>query len=52
MPPLLYVQKVGGWRSASALLRVYARWVPEGIETVAAAQPGATQVQPMAMVKA
>jgi len=27
--PLLYVQKVGGWRSASILLKVYARWMPE-----------------------
>jgi len=35
---LLYVQKAGGWRSASVLLRVYARWVPEWIETVAAAK--------------
>ena len=49
--PLLYVQKAGGWRSASVLLRVYARWVPEWIETVAAAQPAATQAQPVAMVR-
>lgn len=27
--PLLYVQHQGGWRSASVLLRVYARWMPE-----------------------
>jgi integrase len=35
--PLLYVQQQGGWRSASVLLRVYARWLP---------QPSATQAQP------
>jgi integrase len=44
--PLLYVQKVGGWRSASVLLRVYARWVPEGIETSARAHPAAPQGHP------
>jgi hypothetical protein len=27
--PLLYVQQQGGWRSASVLLRVYARWMPQ-----------------------
>ncbi|PYN58624.1 MAG: hypothetical protein DMD94_00415 [Candidatus Rokuibacteriota bacterium] len=27
--PLLYVQHQGGWRSASVLLRVYARWLPQ-----------------------
>ncbi|MBI2218770.1 MAG: site-specific integrase [Candidatus Rokubacteria bacterium] len=35
--PLLYVQQQGGWRGASVLLRVYARWMP---------QPSATQAQP------
>jgi integrase len=35
--PLLYVQQQGGWRSASVLLRTYARWMP---------QPSATQTQP------
>jgi len=35
--PLLYVQHAGGWRSASVLLRTYARWLP---------QPSATQAQP------
>jgi integrase len=35
--PLLYVQQQGGWRSASVLLRTYARWLP---------QPSATQAQP------
>jgi hypothetical protein len=43
---LLYVQKAGGWRSASVLLRVYARWVPEWIETMGRGatgrNPGAT----------
>ena len=50
--PLLYVQKAGGWRSASVLLRFYARWVPEGIEPMAATQPAATQAQPTAMASA
>ena len=50
--PLLYVQKAGGWRSASVLLRVYARWVPEGVESVAALQPVATQAQPAPLVGA
>jgi integrase len=27
--PLLYVQGQGGWRSASVLLRVHARWMPQ-----------------------
>ena len=36
--PLLYVQSVGGWRSAAVLLRAYARWLPGG--------ESATQVQP------
>jgi integrase len=27
--PLLYVQQQGGWRSATVLLRVYARWMPQ-----------------------
>jgi hypothetical protein len=37
--PLLYVQQQGGWRSATVLLRTYARWLP---------QPAATQAQPAA----
>jgi hypothetical protein len=37
--PLLYVQRAGGWKSASVLLRTYARWMP---------QPDATQPQPTA----
>ncbi len=36
--PLLYVQGQGGWRSASVLLRVYARWMPEAF-------PEGTQMQ-------
>ena len=48
--PLLYVQKAGGWRSASVLLRVYARWVPEGIEPAASAHPAAPQGHPAALV--
>jgi integrase len=26
--PLLYVQKQGGWRSATVMLSVYSRWLP------------------------
>lgn len=29
--PLLYVQQQGGWRSASVLLRVYARCMPQDL---------------------
>ncbi len=29
--PLLYVQAVGGWRSAGVLLKVYARWMDTGL---------------------
>jgi integrase len=29
--PLLYVQKQGGWRSATVLLRVYSRWMPDAL---------------------
>jgi integrase len=44
--PLLYVQQQGGWRSASVLLRVYARWMPQVIgPEIAKAQPPATQAQ-------
>jgi integrase len=39
--PLLYAQQQGGWRSASVLLRTYARWLP---------QPSATQAQPDAAI--
>jgi integrase len=48
--PLLYVQQQGGWRSASVLLRVYARWMPQdlGASTSPATQPSATQAQPAA----
>jgi integrase len=36
--PVLYVQHQGGWRSASVLLHVYARWLPQaaGISALAA----------------
>jgi integrase len=44
--PLLYVQGQGGWRSASVLLRVYARWMPEAFPEGAQVQPAATQTQP------
>jgi integrase len=40
--PLLYVQKAGGWRGASILLRVYARWVHDDVTP---AQSSATQAQ-------
>ena len=33
--PLLYVQGQGGWRSASVLLRVYARWLPQAFPEAA-----------------
>jgi integrase len=38
--PLLYVQQQGGWRSASVLLRVYSRWMPQE-------PPAATQLPPV-----
>src|SRR2546425_4863036 len=41
--PLLYVQQQGGWRSASVLLRVYARWMPQ---TAALMSPAATLLPP------
>ena len=41
--PLLYVQKQGGWSSATVMLKVYARWLP-GPELTA--QPTATLLQP------
>jgi len=31
--PLLYVQRQGGWRSATVLLRYYSRWMPDAVET-------------------
>src|SRR6266508_1048547 len=46
--PLLYVQGQGGWRSASVLLRVYARWMPEAFLEGAQVRPAATQAQPQA----
>lgn len=45
--PLLYVQQQGGWRSASVLVRVYARWMPQdGVSTIAVPLPDATPAQP------
>jgi integrase len=44
--PLLYVQQQGGWRSASVLLRVYARWMPQDFGGALTEQPSATQAQP------
>jgi integrase len=41
--PLLYVQQQGGWRSATVLLRIYARWMPQDAAT---GQPDATLPQP------
>jgi integrase len=43
--PLLYVQGQGGWRSASVLLRVYARWLPQAFAESAQEQPAATPAQ-------
>lgn len=43
--PLLYVQGQGGWRSASVLLRVYARWMPQAFAEGAIEQPSATPAQ-------
>jgi integrase len=43
--PLLYVQGQGGWRSASVLLRVYARWMPQAFTEGAQWQPSATPTQ-------
>jgi len=44
--PLLADQQRGGWRSASVLLRVYARWMPQEASFGAQGQPSATQPQP------
>jgi len=44
--PVLYVQRQGGWRSASVLLRVYARWMPEEFDCNQLAAPPATPAQP------
>jgi integrase len=49
--PLVYVQQQGGWRSAAVLLRVYARWLPSGLEPPIR-QPDATLVQPEALTVA
>ncbi len=44
--PLLYVQQQGGWRSASVLLRVYARWLPQDATVEPPGQASATYPQP------
>lgn len=46
--PLLYVQQQGGWQSAAVLLRVYARWLPQGQVDATPAQPAARGVPPIA----
>jgi integrase len=43
--PLLYVQKQGGWRSATVLLRVYSQWMPPDADAVPQ-HPLATPAQP------
>jgi len=43
--PLLYVQGQGGWRSASVLLRVYARWMPQAFAEGPQRQASATPAQ-------
>ena len=50
--PLLYVQQQGGWRSASVLLRVYARWMPQDFGNGPTGQPAATQAQPSPVILA
>jgi integrase len=45
--PLLYVQTVGGWRSASVLLRVYARWLPGGLVEGGMTAQNAQPMQPV-----
>ena len=47
--PLLYVQQQGGWRSASVLLRVYARWMPQA---GALTSPPATLLPPASLSSA
>jgi integrase len=46
--PLVYVQQVGGWRSANVLLRAYAQWVPD-MAAWTQPQESATLVQPSAI---
>jgi len=42
--PLLYVQQQGGWRSASVLLRVYARWMPQdGADPMTSERPASSR---------
>ncbi len=40
--PLLYVQKVGGWKSPQTLLDTYAKWIEEGQDASSAASSDAT----------
>lgn len=47
--PPLYVQQQGGWRSASVLLRVCARWVSQEAGTGLNALQAATPAQPEAL---
>jgi len=49
--PLLYVQRVGGWKSANVLLDVYARWLPQDGVDVVPGQPTATQAQPRSVAQ-
>jgi integrase len=54
--PLLYVQRQGGWKSASVLLRVYARWMPQefAADVAQSVHPSAPQPHPtldMAAIK-
>jgi integrase len=46
--PLLYVQRQGGWKSASVLLRVYARWMPQeyAADTAQSVHPSAPLLHP------
>ncbi len=45
--PLLYVQKQGGWKSATVLLRVYARWLPDAMEVAPSATPAQPRARPV-----
>jgi integrase len=43
--PLLYVQRQGGWRSATILLRVYSRWMPDALGADQASETSRQQRQ-------
>jgi len=50
--PLIYVQKMGGWKSAKALLDTYSHWIEESVETATeAATSKQTSKQSMAAVQ-